>query len=105
MQALYTVKDITTDEIILDRATGEEIEDTLGFRPRLPKYVEGAYHHGRYYVEKIGESKACIPGDLLKQWEEVNIAAELLRTGQGKIVSRIENGKRIKFVEPKGART
>ena len=34
----------------------------------------------------------------------MNIAAELLRTGQGKIVSKIENGKRIKFVEPKGAR-
>ena len=105
MQALYTVKNATTNEIILNRATGEEIEDTLGFRPRLPKYVDKSYQHGRYLVEKTGENKNYIPEKFWKEWEDMNIAAELLRTGQGKIVSKIENGKRIKFVELKGART
>ena len=103
MRVLYRITDAITKEVLEKNANSAEVEKEFGFRPRFPK-EKNKYRYGRYIVERRGDTKQYISTELWRQWEDMNIAAELLRTGQGKIVSKIENGKRIKFVEPKGAR-
>ena len=38
---------------------------------------------------------------LLDEWDEMTLAAELIRTGQGYITTKIVNGKKVKITVPK----
>ena len=103
MRVLYKISDTVTKEVLMKGATHKEVKEKFGFHPRFPRGID-KYRYGKYTIERAGEPKPYVTTDIWREWEEMNIAAELLRTGNGKIVSKIENGKRIKFVEPKGAR-
>jgi len=83
--------------------TVREVHELLNI-PKRSVYSYAAYGHvfrKRYTMEKDGETmlESTINADLKKQWNDMRKAAELLKTGKGKIVKEKVNGKWVKYVE------
>lgn len=67
---------------------------------KLSQYIaQNMYIQDRYLVSRVGETLTRWPQDLIDKWNEAVKAAELLRTGKGKMVRKYVNGKLKKYVE------
>ena len=70
---------------------------------RLAQYMKKMYYiNDRYLVSRADKKEMIWPQDLIDRWNEVRQAAELLRTGKGKIVRKKVKGKYIKYTEVTG---
>jgi hypothetical protein len=67
---------------------------------KLSQYISQNYYiQGRYLVSRAGEKPKMWTQEQIDAWNEIREAAELLRTGKGKIVRKKVNGKWIGWVE------
>ena len=85
--------------------TAEEIADITGMQTKaVCQYSSRDYlYDGRYKVIKDGEIDRTrthkLDMDLIRDWDDMMQAAELLKTGKGRIVARKKGKKRIRYVE------
>jgi uncharacterized protein YlxP (DUF503 family) len=110
----YTVWDRLQEKNILVRVPMKEVRERLGISAaKVNQYaVKRWVYKGKYLIskqrldgkdmnEKINYEKAeaFIPKDLEESWNDMMKAAKLIRTGQGRIVTRKVGGKLIKYTE------
>ncbi len=60
------------------------------------------YEIERHLCEDSKISNLGITAKHIKEWNNMMMAAELLRQGQGRIVTKIINGKKVKVTVPNG---
>ena len=104
----YSVIDLKENKTIASGLTNAQVRELLGIsnRAMVSNYANvGIKYKYRYEIRKDGEVKR---NDTIKQnqtlelkkgWEEMRKAAELLKTGRGRIVTKRVNGKLIRYTE------
>ena len=101
----YTL--IDNGEIIGAGLTPQEVADITGMMTKaVCQYSSRGYlYDGRYKVIKDGEVDRTrthkLDMDLIRNWDDMMQAAEMLRTGKGHIVARKKGKKWIRYVEAK----
>mgnify|MGYP000906043113 CR=1 FL=1 len=113
---LINVYDTEKEEYVMENATREEVAKKLEVNTRKISYnlYNGYKLNGRYLLSrvigdeskikksvKVAESnkKNSIPMALWDEWDNMIMAAEVLRLGQGHIVTKKEQEKLVKYVE------
>lgn len=87
--------------------TPHEVSEITGIQTRaVCQYSSRGYlYDGRYKVIKDGTVDRTrthkLDIDLIRDWDNMMQAAEMLRTGNGRIVARKKKGKWIRYVEAK----
>ena len=102
---IYTVYD--KDKLIAKDILAGEVSRLTGVNTScLHRYKSGmTLYQGRYQIIGIdsGKLKGKIGNkysdETIKEWEEMRQAADLIRTGKGRIVTRRVKGKIVKYVE------
>lgn len=104
MITTYTV--IEKGKSIATKLTKEQVKDMLGIKDNRIIYNysrSGTRYKGRYELvvdsSEVLVKKQKISDELLNDWENMRQAAELIRTGKGRIVTRRVNGELVKYVE------
>lgn len=107
---LLDVFDIEKDTYIAKGAPRQAVADMLNItRDTISNCLTTGRKLKRRYIITISESQnnispkdsPKIPVALLKEWDEMTAAAELIRTGQGYITTKIVDGKKVKVTVPK----
>ena len=99
----YTL--IDNGKVIGAGLTPQEVAEITGMQTRaVCQYSSRGYlYDGRYKVEKYGEIDRTrthkLDIDLIRDWDDMMQAAELLKTGKGRIVARKCGKKWIRYVE------
>jgi hypothetical protein len=99
----YTVTD--KGKPIATGITRQQVMDLLNITTKAVDYYtrKDSLYLKRYrIIQEDAPPKAqprSITSDLKKDWDNMRRAAELLRNGKGKIVTRRKNGKTIKYIE------
>jgi hypothetical protein len=99
----YTVLD--NDKIIATKINSRQVSKLTGLDSRaVTNYSYNGYaYKGRYKVVKDGETgykgNQKLDMDMVKKWNNMMRAAELIRTGKGHIVTKRKNGKIFRYVE------
>jgi ABC-type uncharacterized transport system ATPase component len=92
---------------IMQNATREEIAERFNLTKVNVSYnLKKGYRIGKRYKllrqgDNLNEYKTeqNYPIDLTTKWNDICKAAELIRTGKGKIVTKMVNGKPVKYTE------
>ena len=100
----YKVIDTTVNKVIGEGLTHKELGKLLGVDGiSASRYaITKTLLNNRYKIEvdgTLGDNIYNFPPKLLKEWDKVHEAAKLLKSGRGKIVTKIVEGKVIKCVE------
>jgi hypothetical protein len=100
----YSVLDIKDNKIIGSGLTNAQVREMLGISnsAMVNDYANvGIRYKYRYEIQKEeGRTRnRKVTLELIKEWDDMCRAAELLRTGKGHIVTKRVNGKLIKCVE------
>ena len=107
----YSVIDLKENKTIASGLTNAQVRELIGMpnSKMVSNYANvGIKYKYRYEIRKDGEVKR---NDTIKQkqtlelkkkWEEMRKAAELLRTGKGKIVQKKVKGKWKRYTEVTG---
>ena len=99
----YTL--IDNGETIGTGLTPHEVSEITGLQTKaVCQYSSRDYlYDGRYKVIKDGEIDRTrthkIDMDLIRDWDDMMQAAEMLRTGKGRIAARKKEKKWIRYVE------
>lgn len=102
---IYTVYD--KGKLIAKDILAGEVSRLTGVNTScLHRYKSGmTLYQGRYQIIGIdsGKLKGKIGNkysdETIKEWEEMRQAADLIRTGKGRIVTKRVKGKLIKYIE------
>ena len=96
----YSVIDLKENKTIASGLTNAQVRELIGMAngAMVSNYANvGIKYKYRYEIQKDGEVKR---NDAIKQkWEEMRKAAELLKTGRGRMVTKRKNGKIFRYVE------
>lgn len=104
----YTVLDIKENKTIGKGLSANQVCKLIGMpnSQMVNNYANiGTHYKYRYAIQKDGEyiqNKTIsqkITLELKKEWEEMRKAAELLKTGRGRIVTKRKNEKIFRYVE------
>ena len=101
----YTL--IDNGKIIGTGLTPQEAAEITGMRTKaVCQYSSRGYlYENRYKVIKDGEVDRTrthkLDMDLIRDWDDMMQAAEMLRTGKGRIAARKRGKKWIRYVEAK----
>ena len=100
----YKVIDTTLNKVIGEGLVHKELGQLLGVNGiSASRYaITKTLLNDRYKIEvdgTLGGNKYNFPPKLLNEWNEVHEAAKLLKSGKGKMVTKIIEGKVIKCVE------
>lgn len=99
----YTVTD--KGKTIATGITRQQVMDLLNITTKAVDYYtrKDSLYLKRYrIIQEDAPPKArprSITSDLKKEWDDMCKAAELLRTGKGRIVTKRADGKLVKYVE------
>lgn len=103
---IYTVYD--KGKLIAKDALAGEVAKLTGINTScLGRYKSGKnLYQGRYQIigkddgKPKGQTGNKFSDEIIKDWDEnMMVAAELIRTGKGRIVTRRVKGKLVKYVE------
>lgn len=102
----YSVIDLKENKTIASGLTNAQVRELLGMpnSTMVSNYANvGIKYKYRYEIQKeeLQDKKRNrkITYDIKKDWDDMRKAAELLKTGQGRIVTRKVGGKLIKYTE------
>ena len=101
----YTL--IDNGKVIGIGLTPHEVSEITGLQTKaVCQYSSRDYlYEGRYKVIKDGEIDRTrthkLDMDLIRDWDDMMQAAEMLRTGKGRIAARRKGKKWIRYVEAK----
>lgn len=102
----YSVIDLKENKTIASGMTNAQVRELLGMpnSAMVSNYANvGIKYKYRYEIQKeeLQDKKRNrkITYDIKKDWDDMRKAAELLKTGQGRIVTRKVGGKLIKYTE------
>lgn len=109
---LLDVFDVKEDKYLVKGISRQAVADMLGISRRAiseclarPVRIQGRYEITRSESESnvLVKKDPKVSADWCKEWDEMTMAAELIRTGQGYITTKIIDGKKVKVTVPKGA--
>jgi hypothetical protein len=104
----YSVLDIKENKTIGKGLSTNQVCKLIGMpnSQMVNNYANiGTHYKYRYAIQKDGEDMQIktisqkITLELKKEWEEMRKAAELLKTGRGRIVTKRKGGKIFRYVE------
>ena len=104
----YSVLDTKENKIIGSGLIANQVCELIGIpsRQMVNNYSNrGSRYKNRYAIQKDGEDMQIKPIsqkitlELKKKWEEMRKAAELLKTGRGRIVTKRVGKKLVKYTE------
>lgn len=110
------VFDVKENKYLIKGITRQALSEMLDVtRNAISNYIcTGKNLKGKYHItisevqgtqEPVKVYANSFPVDLLKEWDEMTLAAELIRTGKGYIATRVVDGEKVKVTIPKGAIT
>ena len=100
--ALYSLYDLKENKLLGINLNHHEIsEKTQLLSKNVANYArELLVYKNRYVIRNMEPSEK--DDALFNEWDNMTVAAELIRTGQGKIISKMINGKVQKMTVPIG---
>lgn len=100
--ALYSLYDLKENKLIGTNLNNHEISKITNLLDRnVANYARELLVYKNRYVIRNMEPREK-DDTLFNEWDNMTVAAELIRTGQGKIISKIINGKVQRVTVPIG---
>lgn len=109
---LLDVFDVKENKYLVKGISRQAVANMLGITRRAiseclarPGRIQGRYEITRSESESnvLIKKDPKVPDSWCKEWDEMTVAAELIRTGQGCITTKTIDGKKVKVTVPKGA--